>query len=329
MALLKTITEVKAVLRISNLDSNSRLPDIESAEETYIIPWIGQALYNTLQTAYDASTLSTIQQALLKKIQKPLAAFAYLDDIGLIHARITDAGIRRTTTDNMPAAYRWEVDEVKNALASRAYQGLESMLEFLEKEQAQFTDWTTSEAYQRRKRFLIRNGYQFTEQFTLFQPLRTYNMLLAIMADVEELYVNQLIGKAYFTEIKGLAAPTTDEKQVIGDLKKGIAHLVIMHAAEKLPVRIGEAGFTVLNSSSGNDSGSAGQQTASDNTLSTLINSCHREGNKYLLKAKAYLDEKASGSVFANYFSSSHYVAPLDPGEQPDDPNARRKIFTL
>lgn len=326
--LLKTIAEVKAVLRISNLDEDSSLPDIASAEETYIIPAIGQTLYDNLNDSYNAdpSELTSIEQDLVKKIQKPLAAFAYLDDIGLIHARITDAGIRRTTTDNMPAAYRWEVDEVKNALYNRAYQGLESMLTFLEKYKDQFVDWTTSEAYKRRTKYLIKNGYDFSDQFTLYHPLRTYNSLFGILGDVEGLYVVQTIGETFFNELKALSVPSADEKIVMDNLKKSIAHYCIMHAAEKLPVRISEYGFTV-HQANGNDSGDSSQGHAPDNNLSMLIKSCERDGNNYLLKAKQYLDQKASAVLFPTYFSSAYYSNPTTTAS--DDGNARRKIFTF
>jgi hypothetical protein len=326
--LLKTIAEVKAVLRISNLDDDSSLPDIASAEETYIIPAIGQTLYDSLNDDYNAvpQTLTSIEQDLVKKIQKPLAAFAYLDDIGLIHARITDAGIRRTTTDNMPAAYRWEVDEVKNALYHRAYQGLESLLSFLEKYKDQFPDWTASDAYKRRTGYLVKTGYDFNDQFSLFHPLRTYNSFFGIIGDIERLYIIPTIGETFFNELKALVAPNADQTTVIADLKKSIAHFTIRHAAEKLPARITQHGFTIHHAT-GNDSGDSSSEHAPDNILSMLIKSCEKDGNNYLIKAKQYLDEKATGIVFPTYFNSPYYSNPATSAA--DDGNSRRKIFTL
>jgi hypothetical protein len=329
--LLKTIAEVKSVLRISNLDDASNLPDIASAEETYIIPAIGQTLYESLNSAYndEPPTLAPIEQDLLLKIQKPLAAHAYLDDLGLIHAQIGDAGVRRTTTDNMPAAYRWEVDEVKNALANRAFQGMESLLKYLEKYKAQFPDWTASEAFKRRTRYLIKSGYDFSDQFTLYHPLRTYNALLAIMGDVEELYIIPSIGKTFFDELKSAINPDANQVQVIADLKKAIAHLCIMHACEKLPVRISDAGFTINTAIGSSDSGNANREHAPNANLSVLITSCQRDGKSYLMKAKAFLNEKATALIFTTYFNSEYYKAPQDPDTPIEDGNSRRKIFTL
>lgn len=329
--LLKTIAEVKAVLRISNLDDDSTLPDIESAEQTYIIPAIGQDLYDALNAGYNADPVDLVQieMDLLKKIQKPLAAFAYLDDIGIIHAQITNAGIRRTSTDNMPSAFRWEVDGVKDALANRAYQGMESLLQYLEKYKDQFPDWTNSNAYKRRTAYLIKSGYDFSDNFNLYQPLRTYNALYGIMGDVEELYIIPAIGKTFFDELKALTNPDTNQVRVIADLKKAIAHLCIRHACEKLPVRISDAGFTVNTAIGSNDTANANRENVPNTNLSLLVSSCDRDGKNYLLKAKSFLDANAAAGIFATYFNSPLYTAPADPNAPIDDPNSRRKIFTL
>ena len=131
MPLITTIQQIKQVLKISNLNNNASLPDIEAAEEKYIIPKIGKVLYTELLTAYENDTLTPIQEKLLLKVQKPLAAFSYYDDLAVQHAVITDTGVRKISTDAMPTAYRWEFDGVKDTLAQKGHQGMESLLHFL------------------------------------------------------------------------------------------------------------------------------------------------------------------------------------------------------
>lgn len=324
--LIKSIDEVKNVLRISNLDSDSSLPDILSAEERYIVPVIGQALYDDLQTKYDANTLSPTEAALLLRIQKPLAAFAYHDDLSLQHAQITDAGVRRMTTDNMPSAYRWEFDGVKDALLTRALQGIESLYDYMEKNAGSFALWTASTAYTRRNRFLIKNGIDFNDQYHVYHPFRTYEAMTGIMGDVEELYVSNLIGKDFFTALKALASPSTEEKKVIADLKKAVANLCIHHAIEKLPVKITDNGITIHVASS--DRGDSDKQTAGNDLLQLNMKACYRDGQNYLTKAKKYLDATASVSIFPVYFASENYSAPIA-DEDKVDPNEGRKFFTF
>jgi hypothetical protein len=321
MPLITTIQQVKQVLKISNLNNTSTLPDIESAEEKYIIPKIGKVLYNELLTAYEGNTLTTIQKALLLKVQKPLAAFAYFDGLAIQHAMITDTGVRKINTDTMPTAYRWEFDGVKDSLANMGHQGMESLLQFLEDNSASFPSWTSSEAYAIRNKFLIKTALDFSDQYRIDQPHRTYSSLLSVMADVEDLYIKPTIGEAFFAELKADPAPTADEKQVIATLKKAIAQLCIHHSLEKSLVKITEAGVTVYDRSSDRADSTASQPT--HDQIQFVLNATKRDGQSYLVKAKTYLDQKASGSVFATYFGSSFYSAP----KEYEDPNKSRKIF--
>jgi hypothetical protein len=323
MPLITTIQQVKEVLRIASVDSDSSLPDIAEAEQTHIIPVIGKPLYNELLAAYEGNTLTTIQETLLKKIQKPLAAFAYFDDLALQHAMITDAGVRRTTTDNMPSAYRWEFDGVKEALANKAYQGMEYLLEWLEENKTDFPTYTGSEAYTKVNKYLIKSGVDFSEQYRIHQKFRTYNALISIMDDVEILYVNALIGAEYFDELKALAAPTTLEAELIAFLKKAVAHLTIHHAFEKNSVKMTDSGPSIYDRYA--DRGGSESAQPSADMIKFSMDVTMRDGQTYLKKAKKLLDDNASGSIFANYFASTYYSAPADP----IDHNEGRGFYTF
>lgn len=322
MPLITTIAEVKQVLRVSNIDGDDGIPDMLQAEEVHIIPAIGQEQYDALVAAYEVNTLTPEQQSLLLKIQKPLAAFAYHDDLSLQHAIITSAGIRRTTTDNMPTAFRWEFDGVKEALVNRAYIGMESLLKFLDDNIDDYPLYSASEAYTRRNKYLIRSGADFADQYRVYQPSRTFNSIMTMMDDVESLYVIPILGE-YFTTLKGLASPTTEEKLVIADLKKAIAHLTIFHAVQKFSVRITEHGLTIYSGNTDRSDSDRAQPT--DNLLSMTIKACERDGQNYLTKAKKYLNDNASETVFADFYNSDSYSAP----SEPVDPNTDRAFYTF
>ncbi|MDH7463968.1 hypothetical protein QEG73_21885 [Chitinophagaceae bacterium 26-R-25] len=325
MALIKTIDEIKAVLKISNLDDNTSIPDVESAEETYFIPLLGNELYEQIQAAYDGNSLNPDQTKLLSKIQKPLAAIAFYDELAIIHGKITEAGVRRTTTDSMPAAYRWEFESVKDYLSNRYYQGIESMLKFLESNKDKFPVWVDGSGYKRRTRYLLKDPIEYSDNYMLQHPYQTYNSLLGVMGDVESIYINPSIGKAFFDSLKALVTPSDDEKFVIEKLKKSIAHFCIKHAVEKLPVEISDAGFTVKNGTV--DSKDAGKDPANGDQLNLLMQACDRDGNTYLTAAIDYLNATASESAFTIFFESDFYVAPSPPSQPKPDPNAGKKIF--
>jgi hypothetical protein len=323
MPLITSIQQVKQVLRIASVDSDSSLPDIAEAEYTHIIPKIGKPLFNEILAAYVGNTLTSIQAQLLLKIQKPLAAFAYYDDLAMQHAMITDAGVRRTTTDNMPSAFRWEFDGVKDALAIKASQGMEALLEWLEDNKASFPIYTSSQAYTDRNRFLIKSAHDFNEYYRIDQKFRTYHALLTTMDDVEQLYINSLIGTAFFAQLKASAA-TTLEKEVVGYLKKAICHFTIHHAFEKQTVTMTEKGPSIYDRYADRGGSDRAQPTA--DMMTFTMNALQRDGQTYLKKAKKILDTNASGSVFATYFASDFYTSPTT---ERVDHNKGRGFFTF
>lgn len=324
MALITTIAQVKEVLRIASVDSDSSLPDIADAEYTHIIPKIGKELYNELHTAYRANTLSSIQAELLLKIQKPLAAFAYYDGLAMQHAMITDAGVRRTTTDNMPSAYRWEFDEVKQTLANKAEQGMEALLEWLEDNKASFPTYTASEAYEQRSKYLVKSATDFSTQYRIKQKFRTYSALMSIMDDVEQLYINSLIGEEFFTELKTDAAPTDLEKEVIAALKKAICHFTIHHGFEKNTVHMTDQGPSIYDRYA--DRGGSERAQPTPDMMTFTMQALMRDGQTYLKKAKKILDTNASESVFPTYFASKYYTSP---STEAVDHNKGRGFFTF
>jgi hypothetical protein len=226
----------------------------------------------------------------------------------------------------MPGAHRWQVEQLRDTLLNRAMQGIESLYLFLEANAASFPLWTASAAYTRRNRYLIKSPTDFSDQYNIHHPFRTYNALLGIMGDVEEMYVAPMIGRDYLETLKDLASPTADEKQVISDLKKSIAHLCIHHAIEKLPVRITDKGVTMYQGSE--QQADLNKAQASDNLMNLTLQATRRDGQNYLTKAKAYLNANASPTVFADYYNSTYYVAPVDPADR-IDPNSTHKTFSF
>lgn len=322
MALITTNDELKAVLRVSNLNDVESLPDFDTAGEHYIKPALGATLYDALQTAYTNNTLSPLQAKLLKKVQKPLAAFAVIDDAGIMNILITDSGFRQQVTESQPAAMKWQFNEGVNSLKTRAYNSMEELYNFLLTNKTELA-WSDAD----RKKFLITNGLDFTEYYTLFQPLRTYHLLKGSMTKAEDKYVKPLIGDTFFSSLKTLANPSTEEKEVIRLLKLAVAHLTIKHACETLPIRKWDGGFTVLNAAADRDAYESSQGNAPDALVETERKAADRDGQDYLKQAVAYLNEKASNTVFASFFSSDYYEAPPAADVIEESRNANSKIF--
>jgi hypothetical protein len=250
MALIKTINEVKAVLPklVSNLSDASLLPNFDAAEIKYLVPIIGMNQYNDIVAKYsaDPQTLSAEEQKLLKHLQLLVTVNAFRDDMIINHVMWSDQGLRTITTQEMGKPVGWEFKELKNFFVNRASDAEEILLTYLWTNKASYALWTASDEYKQFTSLLIRTGTDFSAQFKLYQPMRTYYSLQSIVAEVQELYLQSAIGEDLLIYLRDKNAPSSDETTAIKLLKRSLALLSIKESYLKLSVRMSDAGFTTV-----------------------------------------------------------------------------------
>ncbi len=328
MALITTVEQVKATgLRITNIDRSAWLPDMDFAQQQYLQPHLGKDLLDALA----ADTLTPEYTALLALVRKPLAAFAYWNDLPHLHSRITDAGVRRTTSDNTPAAYRWEYEEARGYLEEQAYAWLEAVLTFLDENRDDYAEWdtdTTVQAY--RNRLLMKSGKDLSEYYRLHQPYRSFYYLAPVVLDVERMYLEPMIGKAFLQTFrdKEVTTPFTDEElQAFSLMKSAVAQLTIYEASKKLPCTVTASGFMVRNTPASTETGAGrdGMVPADQATLQRAADAAMVQGKKYLAALRKYLNTTASPTVMEDYYNSEYYSA--DNTAVLDRKNDSRKMF--
>lgn len=336
MALIKTISEIRAILpHLSSLSNTAMLPNVDKSGRKHIVPIIGQAFYDSLNTKYNADpvTLTDDEAILVKYLQQPIVAAAYLDDIGLIASTITDSGIRTKTTTEMRAAFRWEVENLKTTLEDYWADGTEMLLSYLFANKNKFDSWTSSTSYAELNSFLIKTGSDFDKQYHLYRPLNNFWLLRAIMRDVEENYVNSLLGRDLVVYIKTQSTldvvTPSGTIDLIRILKKAVAFLTIKHACEQLPVRIEKYGFTVsFRTGDVENPASAGRGSADQVLIETQKKAAERDGQHYLQSVAIYLPflYQKGNADFDTAFSNSPLNVPIDTAPTSNG-NERRNIF--
>jgi hypothetical protein len=327
MALIKTIAEAKKYITLANFNADASLPDMDAAAMEHLIPFIGEALYNAVHTAYNADPqdLSALQNVILPKMQRVITLWAYHDNLPFLNAMITDRGITYTQTAEMPPVSRWSYLQLREAIRDGALVSMERLLEYLEAHSDDYADWENSDERKAYNKLLIRSGYEFSAIYSLYQPLRTYITLKGIMGMVEERYIEATIGKDFLVELK--ADASDDGKEAISLLKRTVAYYTIWHAIQELPVRISDSGFTVLGTNGAPDSQDQGRMADQGSLLSMKLAAAKREGDNYLTVAKNYLDAKASTETFATYFNSGYFTKPAEDVPPAILDNETRKIF--
>ncbi len=310
MPLFRQIKTIAQYITIADAVSDASLPKQVPAEEEYIIPVLGQALFTTLQTEADGNL--TTPSALIKKAWAALAFLCYYDELPLMHARISDSGLKNVTNDKIQGAYRYQYEAVRSHCEDQGLAALERLFVFLlsDPNASYYTAWKASDAYKRLNKNLIKSGTDFSTYYHIYQPHRTFHCLQPILTEAEDLFITPTIGEAFFIELRDKATPSTDEKYVLELLKKAAANLTIFKSVGKLTVRLRAEGLTVMLSPTGHDRADQGEENAPTSDKGRLEAESFKDGNEYLNRAVNYLNAKASNSVFATYFTSSLYKNP-------------------
>ncbi len=324
MALINDIATARKYVRINFNVNEATLADITAAEWRFLVPILGQDLYETLlaEVTEDGSDYAD----LIEKCRRVVGPLAYWMDIGFLQTQITDSGIKTQSNDNMQAAHRWEFDELREALADKGCMAIEQLLQHLFQNKTYY-DWTVPDNYD----IIFQDAQDFAKYFPLKdQPFRIFESLRVLIRQAEDQFIRPLIGDTFFEYLRDLLKNNNDNDDTIEDtgddapalsaqnakaislIKKAVANLTIKMAIETLPVKIGSNGFTVILGRA-EDRSFEGEQNADAGSMLLLYNSVDATGNNYLQQLFSYVNSIASDTVFPIFFSSSYYVLPIAP----------------
>lgn len=314
MSLVTTIAEAKAYLRLPHVSENASLPNIGRVEKRFIVPILGQALFNTLSGF-------TPNAGLLALVKAAIVPLAYYNDLAWSHAAITDAGVRVQQSENMPTASRWSYMELKEALHNESMEALNDLWQYLY-DNATVLSWTDPSI----SGVVFKTSTEFSKYFSICQPARVFNSLKPIIAEVEDHFLYPVAGEAFVLALVALASPTAADKKALKLMRNAVAMFTINRACSKLPVQVGGNGLTVLLSAP--DQPTNGQVNAPQSQLQKLEQITENEAQRHLKQLTDYLQATASETVFIPFFESDLYVAPST--EEASNENSRRKgVFAL
>lgn len=314
MALIRTPQEVKKYLKIDvTANSTATLPDMVTAERKYLVPIIGSTLYKLLVEAYNSDDVTGTRYVdLLDMVQAALAPLAFFNDRAFINVRITEAGFRKTMTAEQAPIYKWDYQALSSALMERGMEAIENLLFFLESEAETFPEWMDDPVYTAYTSFVIRNGSQFNQAYTLAFPRYCFLQLCPVIRTVEDMYIKKTIGGVFTDSLKQILTPSVGvESEVLRLIRAATANLTIHHAVSRMGVETTARGFVV--SLLDKDQYEGQQQTADNNSLFKLAEESARIGEAYLRQATSLLNANASQQLFPLYFQSTYYQAPGAP----------------
>lgn len=291
MRIASSIAEIKKIIVVNVNFKPSLLEPGELDAQEYIIQILGRAEFEALQTAYTNGTLNANQLKLLPYVQQAMVCLAMLLSGDELQLEISNTGFQINVSTERKTAFQWQIIAIKKRYKARAFKALQNLLLFLQKSASgDFPLWYASEE---RKDFLqnfINDAISFSRGYNIQNNFSFFLYLRETMNDVEYKYIQPILGKALFQEIKSQILSSSispANKELLKSIYPAVAWKTIHHAIPKLIGYTDEFGIQEDFISNSIDVKSATE--FGNDIISLKIRTTDTEGESYLNKLYDYL----------------------------------------
>lgn len=205
MSLFKTTLELKDYIAIdANTSFKTLLPYVKEAEQQFIIPIIGQALFDEINAQYNSvpPTLSADNTSLLPYIQKPLAYYAQLLGLNELSVVFGDMGTRdHNSTDHSSPAPRWKQEKLEMQLLTKGDRQSDILLSYLEAKASasKYPSWFSDISLNTKMSgVIVYNTVIASKYIDINESRRIFLRLKKYIKDVERSIIKKLVGASQY-----------------------------------------------------------------------------------------------------------------------------------
>lgn len=305
MSIFTELSEIKSFVGGAVNESiylRSLEPFFDIAHERHMEDWLGVDLYNMLSDCVETQTFLPEQTALLPYYRRALAWLALYEYHPHAAVQFSEAGLMRVESETHKTAYKYQESAKLRSTLQNGYEALEKLILFLENNKADYPDWEDAPGYLRHHEVLLHTAAVFRIAQSKKITRHVFDLVRGIIEDVEQFAIVPLIGEDQYEALltarkTGTWTTETMEKKVIYLLQRAVAHFTLDNA-----IRLGWAQFegdSVVQSERPDDH--PDQRTASGLPVGLRLNFHDYTANRWLKKAKAYLDTNIDEAAFADY----------------------------
>ena len=318
--LIKDITDLKKFITVDgSVSFPSVAPYIAQAEQLYIIPALGPSLYATLNTAYNASSMSDDQKALWNQLNYANANFAWYLYLPVANVRMSEKGLVTSSTQESQQITKWMFDELRNTLKRSAYNMLDALYDFLIAGKAAPADWyaawSDGPGYSDFTDLLVYNTAIMSEWTPVNKSRWIFTQMRSHIVRAEGLWARDFIGGPFFDDFKGryLTNSLDDrEKPLIQFLQPAISMMAYSMAIRDPNIR---QEITVMEGSQLDGVPATGSNRADvDNRIAfdRVADQYASQAAQVMDTVREFLNAEAATGVFELYLDSPLYKNPTD-----------------
>lgn len=303
--LFKTIPEIKTFLPIGVGNDFMRLkPHIENAENKFIKPLLGSAMYDELQEFYDAgypenpTEVQEITRELLLKVQHATIHLAYHVGFDFLNVTVSDMGFRRNESEASKGLYKYQEENLKKYFIDAGFNALDDVLVFIENNIASFGEFKAEPNWTALKTaFLPTVKVVESIPFNLHGSRLTFLALQPSIAFIEDTAIKTTLGATIYDALKTEMAkdePAAATKAILPYIRKPLIYLASALLMEETGATLDNKGL-YFEKFTGVEPDNKLKAPSTEERIAALISRNRMIGNSYLEMLKSYLVENWEG----------------------------------
>ena len=294
-------------------------PLIGSAETKYILPLLGQSLYDQVLSYYNTPdplpggiTLDNKGKfdALIEHIQRALINLTYYTGFEFLSVSMNDSGFHRQENDTEKSLFKYQEDAIKNQFKENGFNGLDTMLVFIESNIDVFTNFTSSPSHSLFKSSIIPSTSVFNDIIDINQSRLVYLKIRRFIELAEEFIIKAAIGSSLYARVKAEIikdSPDVKITALLPFIRKPLAHFAMSEAYRFLGLQVRDRGL-FFNATDTTMVNSSKETPALISDLEPVIRSERDAASNYLALLKDFITANIDDYPEAITYSGSPFI---------------------
>ncbi|KAF0198400.1 MAG: hypothetical protein FD166_1453 [Bacteroidetes bacterium] len=301
--LIKNIDEVKELLPVSTGVEFTRLkPHLEVAEENFIRPLLGNALFRELEQFNGTSVPSALKdrsealKELLRSVQRSEIHLAYWHGYEVLNAYISDGGFRRIETEKIKGLFKYQEENLKEYFKITGFNGLDSALEIIEANITALDKFKESDTWKQMQGSFIPDTGTFNSIYFIGGSRLVFLRLQPFFQVIEDLSIKLVLGAENYAFIKAemvRAEPAPHVTRILPVVRKPIAFLSVAMLMEESGADLSDKGL-YFEGRMPNMMSDTIKQPAEIERVNNLVRRARGLGESYLVLLKQFLQDNAA-----------------------------------
>lgn len=187
---LNKFIPVSAALSFDSVQSS-----LEDAWRLFVLPLLGDALAEEVESYYKDGEASVLQLRALEECQRAIANLAFWYNFNELNVRISDQGMQRQESDgSFKQTFKYQEDQLRASFRNKGFNALDRLIDIFDKNQKDFPLYEQSPAYASRKSAIVRSTAEVDANYFINNSHLIFLRLKPIFKFVEETMLQPILG---------------------------------------------------------------------------------------------------------------------------------------